>query len=425
MADIELSDNPNVDTGYVTVGDKKHKTQLTAQLDASNIELSDSPNVDTGFVIRNGKKHKVKLVASLYGGGGGGTGAVDSVNGKTGTVVLSGADINATLTAGNVSQTGTITEHLQTLKNDDKEKGDAIQLIQELIPENASGKNHLVTKEDLPSGEGADNNGLEGDYCSRYGIVDETTSGLPVQGTGNQVIIPAGLVLDVPGSPGLTTVISKIIHDLTATTNCEIWLANGTAIEVLKMFWSETEPEDGTEGFAGWWNGSEMKFKSNDTGNVWRAANAVRVAKCIFTDGNLTRLCFTGCRVLNKQEFASKDSVGFAPVARLTYAHPHVVCVPGGNSGGPNQKPRLITLLSDYYVEEWINECIPTWARIVKYMASQANSFNTPLTTTNKGATMADLHNSVPVPPAEEGTYTLKATVAADGTVTTNWVKDA
>lgn len=95
MADIELSDNPNVDTGYVTVGDKKHKTQLTAQLDASNIELSDSPNVDTGFVRINGKKHKVKLVASLYGGGGGGggTGAVDSVNGKTGTVILAASDI--------------------------------------------------------------------------------------------------------------------------------------------------------------------------------------------------------------------------------------------------------------------------------------------------------------------------------------------
>lgn len=189
-------------------------------------------------------------------------------------------------------------------------------------------------------GSSPDNNGLEGDYCARYGIVDETQSGLPRQGTGNQVIIPVGLVLDVPGVPGLTTVASQITHNLTATTSGELWLANGEVIEVLDMNWTETEPDDGTTGFAGWWNGKEAKFKSNDTGNVWRAANAVRVAKFVMTDGNLTRLCFTGCRLLNKQEFAPKD-------------------------------------------------------------------------------------RGLPEYPTEEGTYTLKATVATGGAVTVAWVKDA
>lgn len=155
------------------------------------------------------------------------------------------------------------------------------------------------------AGSGTDNNGLEGDYCARYGIDDETKSGLPYQGTGNQVIVPAQLQMDVPGVAGLTTNASQIVHDLIATTNCELFLAQGTVIEATDVFFQITEPQDGTTGYAAWWNGTEWKFKSNDTGNVWRAANAVRIAKCIFTGGNLTRLCFTGCRVLNKQEYAT------------------------------------------------------------------------------------------------------------------------
>ena len=152
-------------------------------------------------------------------------------------------------------------------------------------------------------GSGADNNGLEGDYCSKYGIVDETASGLPTQGTGNQIIIPAQLVMDVPGVSGLTTNASAITHDLVSTTNCEIFLSEGTVIEATDVFFQTDEPENGATGYAAWWNGTEWKFKSSDTGNVWRAANAVRIAKCIFTDGALTRLCFTGCRVLDKQEW--------------------------------------------------------------------------------------------------------------------------
>lgn len=155
-------------------------------------------------------------------------------------------------------------------------------------------------------GSSADNNGLEGDYCSKYGIVDEASSGLPTQGTGNQIIIPAQLVMDVPGVSGLTTNTSAITHDLVSTTDCEIFLSEGTVIEATAVFFQTDEPEDGTTGYAAWWNGTEWKFKSNDTGNVWRAANAVRIAKCIFTDSTLTRLSFTGCRVLDKQEWLPK-----------------------------------------------------------------------------------------------------------------------
>lgn len=69
MSELELSNNPNVDTGFVTDGNQKNKVQLVAQLDASGIELPSSPNSDSAYVTINGKKHKVKLTAVLYGGG--------------------------------------------------------------------------------------------------------------------------------------------------------------------------------------------------------------------------------------------------------------------------------------------------------------------------------------------------------------------
>lgn len=226
-----------------------------------------------------------------------------------------------------------------TLRNDIDGLGDQVHEIEAKIPSDATASNQLATKADLanvdtlPAQTGnagkflstdgtkafwntvPDNNGLEGDYCCKYGIVDETVSGLPTQGTGNQLIIPAGLVLDIPGSPGLTTNLTAITHDLVSTTNCEIFLAQGTVIEATEVYWQTTEPEDGQAGYLAWWNGTGWKFKSNDTGNVWRAANAVRVAKCIFTDGTLTRLSFTGCRVLNKQLYATKADLENVSVA--------------------------------------------------------------------------------------------------------------
>lgn len=124
MADLKLSDSPNVDTGYVVTDEgKQNKVQLVASLPTDELELPDSPNSDSGYVTIDGKKHKVKLTASLYGSGGGGgaSGDVSSVNGKKGVVVLTGADINATINTatptGTEPTTKTITQHLQTLSD--------------------------------------------------------------------------------------------------------------------------------------------------------------------------------------------------------------------------------------------------------------------------------------------------------------------
>ena len=293
-------------------------------------------------------------------------------------------------------------------------------------------------------GSSADNNGLEGDYCSKYGIVDETASGLPTQGTGNQIIIPAQLVMNVPGVSGLTTNASEITHDLVSTTNCEIFLSEGTVIEATDVFFQTDEPETGVTGYAAWWNGTEWKFKSNDTGNVWRAENAVRIAKCIFTDGALTRLCFAGCRVLDKQEWLPKNGItteadSFSYIIKtkrgeftckcdaffgsywawgiganfLQYGFGSVGTIGGKQTTGA----RLFKTggLYDFYIgTQWD----PLDGLYTKTINGGAD--NAVITVPTVSGTMV-----VATPPTTAGNYVLKATVAEDGTVTTQWVAEA
>lgn len=222
-----------------------------------------------------------------------------------------------------------------TLRNDIDGLGDQVHEIEAKIPSDATASNQLATKADLanvdtlPAQTGnagkflstdgtnafwdtvQDNNGLEGDYCCKYGIVDETASGLPYQGTGNQVIIPAQLQLDMYGTAGLTTITGNITVDLTVTTNCELWLesGSGTVYQATRTYWQEKAPAKSSEPCEVWVSSAGIQVKSNDTGNVFRKTNITRVVKCILTGGSLTRLSFTGCRVLNKQLYATKADV--------------------------------------------------------------------------------------------------------------------
>lgn len=293
-------------------------------------------------------------------------------------------------------------------------------------------------------GSSTDNNGLEGDYCSKYGIVDETASGLPTQGTGNQIIIPAQLVMNVPGVSGLTTNASAITHDLVSTTNCEIFLSEGTVIEATDVFFQTDEPEYGATGYAAWWNGTEWKFKSNDTGNVWRAANAVRIAKCIFTDGALTSLCFTGCRVLDKQEWLPKNGITttdteFSYVIKtkngdftckcnsyfgsywawgiganfLQYGFGSVGTI-GGNSTTGAKLYKTGGIYEFYVGTQW-DPLAGLYTKTINGGAADAV-----ITVPTVSGTMV-----VATPPTTAGNYVLKATVTEGGTVTTQWVAEA
>lgn len=75
-------------------------------------------NYDDCFTLDTQGRRALRIV----GNGGGGSGAVDSVNGKTGVVVLTGEDISAEVGG----ETDTIQGHLQT-------NADAIESVKDQI----------------------------------------------------------------------------------------------------------------------------------------------------------------------------------------------------------------------------------------------------------------------------------------------------
>lgn len=140
--------------------------------------------------------------------------------------------------------------------------------------------------------------GLEGDYCSKYGIVD-CPNGILAEGTG-QVTLKAGVVMQMTETDGLTTNASDMPHDITSTVDFDLFYTSGSLLEATQVVFSEQEPEDGATGVLAWYNGTQWQFKSNDAGNVWKSAPAVRLAHIHITDGNITRIDYIGNRHLNK-----------------------------------------------------------------------------------------------------------------------------
>lgn len=147
-------------------------------------------------------------------------------------------------------------------------------------------------------GAGGTNAGLEGDYCSKYGVVD-CPNGILTEDTG-KVTLNAGVVMQLTETDGLTTNASAMAHDITSTVDFDLFYTSASLLEATQVVFSEQEPDNGTTGVLAWYNGSQWQFKSNDTGNVWKSAPAVRLAHIHITDGNITRIDYIGNRHLNK-----------------------------------------------------------------------------------------------------------------------------
>lgn len=138
--------------------------------------------------------------------------------------------------------------------------------------------------------------GLEGDYRCRYGVV-AWPNGSPSIGTGNTVNIPAGLVLNVPGtvanpSTSLITLASAQTVTLTKTTNSLLVYVQGLdeIQQCDKICFSKTTPVDDDSTCQLWWNGQEMQFRSTDQGNIWVAVRAGILGELLYTEGSLTRI---------------------------------------------------------------------------------------------------------------------------------------
>lgn len=412
---LKIGTDGNIELGDDAGDSLPTQTGHNGVLQTNGTALSWNDNIkvnSTSILLTNTAQPAVtgQIVIGNGAGGPGNSGVDNVIIGDRATAanygIAIGADAKAAaessvqIGAGTNSEAGTVCVATGTYPN---QKNVKLLNNQGFIPANAladggtEGQVLSITPTGLAwtsgaGGSGTDNNGLEGDYATTYGIVDETTSGLPyIKAVGSKVVvIPAGLVLDVPGQSGLTTVASAIEYEVVSTDNPTLFLAQGTVIEATNVFFQVEAPEDGTTGYAAWWNGTMWQFKSNDTGNVWRPANAVRIAKTVFTDGSLTRLCFTGCRVLNKQDLRPS----FQPLPKETYGYPMIVATPKGVSGGPNSPTTGIRLIDANKTESTAlasEDAVPSTKRVATYFASKANDFNTPITTTNKGATMSDV----------------------------------
>lgn len=166
--------------------------------------------------------------------------------------------------------------------------------------------------------------GIKGDYCTTYGIL-ESPNGILENPGGMEVKLKQGVVLQLSGATGQTTISGDMTQTLTSTSDCDLFYVSGTSslMEVANIVWSKTEPDNGATGVLAWWNpdNGKWKFKSNDEGNVWAEANATPIAH-IHTDGTtITRIDHIGYRVLNREVYMlKKDFFGTRVLGEVYYS---------------------------------------------------------------------------------------------------------
>lgn len=152
--------------------------------------------------------------------------------------------------------------------------------------------------------------GIRGDYSTRYGILECPDGILEI--SGMQVTLLPRVVMQCTGKEQKTTNASRLPHIITSTSDIDLFYVDGGSLyECGDVFYQEEEPENGQANYVAWWNPitSTWKFKSNDTGNVFREESACRLAH-IHTDGtSITRVDYIGNRVLDDEIFVEKHEL--------------------------------------------------------------------------------------------------------------------
>lgn len=153
--------------------------------------------------------------------------------------------------------------------------------------------------------------GLRGDYSTHYGI-EYCQYGLIDNPAGTKtIIVKGGMMLCVPGAETKTTIGSDITYNILADSDITVFYVDGNILEVNKIAYSTEEPEALDEGMLAWWNPEVgvWQFKSNDTGNVWREANATPLADIRIDSGVINRIDYVGYRIFNDDIYALKSEV--------------------------------------------------------------------------------------------------------------------
>lgn len=146
--------------------------------------------------------------------------------------------------------------------------------------------------------QSADDYGIRGDYCSKYGVIKIGTKPDIISST--EILWVGPNIIKMPGtlanpSESLVTVANSITHTIHKTTDFDLVYVHGLddLLECDKVCFSRTKPtEEGT--CQVWFNGIEWKFRDVNQGNVWTAARCQPLGRVIFTDGTPTRIDYVG-----------------------------------------------------------------------------------------------------------------------------------
>lgn len=176
--------------------------------------------------------------------------------------------------------------------------------------------------------------GIEGDYTSKYGIL-ECPNGIFSVSDMTMTLQP-GVVMQCAGSETKTTNSSAMAHTVTSTSDFDIFYTSGQFIEAAQVVFSTEEPENGAAGYIAWWDPSradkQWQFKSNDSGNVWAAAPACRLAH-VHTDGTtITRVDYIGNRQMDDGVFVDASTLDGISFKKITQSAYEALAAPDANT---------------------------------------------------------------------------------------------
>ena len=161
--------------------------------------------------------------------------------------------------------------------------------------------------------------GIKGDYATHYGILDCPNGLIEFNASNKDIIVKQGIVLKCAGNGTAKTMISaNMPYTLSSTGNITLFYAGGSFLECGKVDYSVTEPDDdGVENYQAWFNpdittnpNQQWRFKSNDTGNVFRYVNsATPIADFVLGSVGVTSVNYIGYRIFDDDVFAQLDDV--------------------------------------------------------------------------------------------------------------------
>jgi hypothetical protein len=153
--------------------------------------------------------------------------------------------------------------------------------------------------------------GIQSDYATRYGILECPNGIFSYSGTGKDVVLKQGVVLQCAGQNEKTTIANDMPYSITSEGEIDLFYAGGEILECGDVFYQTTEPQDGVSNYLAWWNPEvgKWQFKSNDTGNVFREAVACRLAHVHVNSTGITRIDYIGNRILDDEIFALQSDI--------------------------------------------------------------------------------------------------------------------